>query len=237
MLAPHWTPALLGAVASVFLSALPAQAAPILRAHVQFVGKVPRMGVLKRTDPACGGNKFATEEDVMVGPSGGLRNVLIYVSRGAPPGGKPRDAELTSQACMLRPRVSAVTQGAMIKLSNADAVSHLWHAFVGVKTSFMDNPLAGGQPLIKEVKHNPGEFLRLRDDTHPWMAGFVMVTDNPWFGVTNDAGDVLILDVPSGAYTVTAWHERYGAKSAQVTVAANGYADVKFAFDGQEPKP
>ncbi len=112
---PGWV---VGVTVGLALLAAPAaHAAAILRAHVQFTGKVPRLGPLKRTDPACGGNKFAMEEDVLVGATGGLKNVLVYVSKGgaAAAGGRTRDAELATQACMVRPRVAAVTQGAVLQ--------------------------------------------------------------------------------------------------------------------------
>jgi hypothetical protein len=227
------------AVVLLGLGAPAAHAAAILRAHVQFTGKVPRMGALKRTDPACGGNKFAMEEDVVVGATGGLKNVLVYVSKGgaAAGGGRAKDAELSTQACMVRPRVTAMTQNGMLRVNNADTVGHLWHGFAGVKTAFLEQQAPGSQPLVKETKLQPGEFLRLRDDLKPWMAGFVVVTDNPFFAATNDLGDALVMDLPPGQYTVTAWHERYGAKSVELTVGADGYADARFSFDGTEPRP
>lgn len=214
-----------------------ASAAAILRAHVQFVGKVPRMGQLKRTDPACGGGKFSTDEDVVVGPTGGLKNVLVYVSRGVPPGSKPRDAEFTLQGCMFRPRVAAVTTGAQVRITNTDPVNHLWHAFLGTRTTWLEPHAAGAPALSHDVKDKPGDLWRLRDDQRPWMAAYVMVTDNPYFQVSNDLGDALVMDMPPGNYTVTAWHERYGAKTAEVTVGNDGYADVRFAYDGNEPRP
>jgi hypothetical protein len=227
-----------GVISAVLLGPGLAQAAAILRAHIQFVGKVPRMGLLKRTESACGGNKFATDEDVVVGATGGLKNVLIYVSKGAAPGARARDAELTTQACMIRPRVTAVTHGAQLHLANGDAVGHLWHAFHGVKTELLEMQApAGGPTMSREIKQPPGELLRIRDDQRPWMMGYVMVVDNPYFGVSNDLGDVIVQDMPPGTYTITAWHERYGAKTAELVVGAEGYADVKFAFDGTEPRP
>lgn len=218
-------------------SAVDASAAAILRAHVQFVGKVPRMGALKRTEAACGGQKFATEEDVLVGATGGLKNVLVYVSRGVPAGAKLRDADFTLQSCMFRPRVTAVTTGGLIRITNTDPVNHLWHAFHGTRTLWLDPHAAGAPAVSREVKEKPGDVIRLRDDQRPWMAAFVVVTDNPYFQVSNDLGDALVMEMPAGLYTVTAWHERYGAKTAEVTVGQDGYADVRFAYDGNEPRP
>ena len=40
-------------------------------------------------------------------------------------------------------------------------------------------------------------------------------------------------DLPPGKYTLTAWQERYGAKTAQVTVDADKPTEVSFAYDAK----
>ena len=40
----------------------------------------------------------------------------------------------------------------------------------------------------------------------------------------------MIKDLPAGSYTVTAWHEKLGEKTAQVTVPATGETTADFSF-------
>ncbi len=45
-------------------------------------------------------------------------------------------------------------------------------------------------------------------------------------------------DVPAGTWTVSAWHERYGKQTRQVTVPASGVAKADFVFEerGRPPR-
>jgi hypothetical protein len=63
------------------------------------------------------------------------------------------------------------------------------------------------------------------------MGAFVLVVDGP-AAVSGADGSFEIRGVPPGTYTVSAWHEKLGEKTAQVTVPASGDARVTFAFGG-----
>jgi hypothetical protein len=63
------------------------------------------------------------------------------------------------------------------------------------------------------------------------MGAFVVVVDGP-AAVSGADGTFEIKDVPPGTYTVTAWHEKLGEKTAQVTVPASGAASLDFSFGG-----
>ena len=224
------------ALVALGLSASTAQAA-VIRARVYFTGKFPRMGALKRTDPACGGSKFATDENVLVDMNtGALKNVLVWVSRGAP-ASPPADVEVQTQACMFRPRVVALPVGSTLRINNTDNLPHLWHAFHGIKTVALQKSEPGASPLAFRPELPAGQFLRLRDDARPWMEGFVVAVESASNGVTTDKGEVLLPDLPVGTYMLSAWHERYGLKTQEVTVAADGTVDVKFLYDGTEVRP
>jgi hypothetical protein len=43
-------------------------------------------------------------------------------------------------------------------------------------------------------------------------------------------GKYAVKGLPAGTYTVTAWHEKLGEKTAQVTVPAAGDATADFAY-------
>ena len=45
------------------------------------------------------------------------------------------------------------------------------------------------------------------------MTGYVVVNANPFFAVTGPDGHFKIAGLPPGKYTLTAWQERYGAKT------------------------
>jgi len=71
-----------------------------------------------------------------------------------------------------------------------------------------------------------------RCDVHRWMNSFVGVLDHPFFAVTGADGAFSLKGLPPGTYTVEAWHEKFGTKTASVTIGAKESKDVAFTFSG-----
>jgi hypothetical protein len=67
-------------------------------------------------------------------------------------------------------------------------------------------------------------------DVHGWMNAYVGVLDHPYYAVTKDDGKFTLKDLPAGTYTVEAWHEKLGAQTQSVTLAAKESKDVTFTF-------
>jgi len=42
---------------------------------------------------------------------------------------------------------------------------------------------------------------------HTWMNAQMLVVSHPYYAVTDESGHFELSDVPSGEYTITAWHE------------------------------
>jgi hypothetical protein len=76
----------------------------------------------------------------------------------------------------------------------------------------------------------PEKEVKFKCDVHPWMTAFAFVMDHPFFAVTDEKGMFEIKGLPAGTYTVTAWHEKYGEKSAEVTVKEGEAATEDFTF-------
>ena len=187
---------------------------------VKLTGTPPEMQLTKRqADPFCARTPMK-EEDVIVGPGGGLKNVIVRVTKGltgrydAP----PTPAVVDQSACMYRPRVQGIQLGQPLQIKNSDMTLHNVHGYKGASTLFNQAEIPGLPPMTKQLT-DADQIVKLKCDVHPWMTGFVLVSSHPFFAVTGDDGSFKITGVPPGSYTVEAWHERYGAKTAQVTVA------------------
>ena len=72
--------------------------------------------------------------------------------------------------------------------------------------------------------------MRITCNTHTWMRGFIVVTDE--MGAVSGAdGRFQLTGVPPGTYELKVWHEMLKAAPVTVTVTAGGTADVKLALN------
>jgi hypothetical protein len=199
---------------------------------VRLVGPAPEMQLTKRQgDPFCARTPMKDEE-VLVGPGGALKNVVVRIKAGLtgrydPPAANP---VLDQTACMYRPRVQGAVAGQTLLIKNSDQTLHNIHGFKGPSTLFNQAQIPGMAPISRKVT-DADQVVKFKCDVHPWMTAYVVVSGNPFFAVTGDDGSYKITGVPAGKYTVEAWHERYGTKTTEVTVAADGAAESPFQFN------
>jgi len=187
---------------------------------VKLGGTAPVMELTKRqADPFCAKTPMK-EEDVMVGPGGGLKNVIVRLTTGVSGAyaAPTTPAVVDQSACMYRPRVQGIVVGQPLQIKNSDQTLHNIHGYKGASTLFNKAEIPGLPPMTQQLT-DADQIVKLKCDVHPWMTAFVLVSSHPFFAVTGEDGSFKITGVPAGSYTVEAWHERYGAKTAQVTVA------------------
>jgi len=201
---------------------------------VKLTGTPPEMAMTKRqADPFCARTPMK-EEEVVVGPGGGLKNVVVRVTKGLSGHYDPPAAVATvdQSACMYRPRVQGIVLGQPVQIRNSDQTLHNIHGYKGASTLFNKAEIPGQPPMVHQFK-DADQIVKLKCDVHPWMTGYVAMSSHPFFAVTGADGSFKITGLPPGKYTVEAWHERYGAKTAEITVAADKPAEAAFAFEAK----
>jgi len=62
------------------------------------------------------------------------------------------------------------------------------------------------------------------------MKGYIAVFKHPYFTVTGKDGTFVLKDLPPGNCTITAWQEKLGTLTEQVTVAFSETKELKFVF-------
>jgi hypothetical protein len=67
------------------------------------------------------------------------------------------------------------------------------------------------------------------------MSAVIRVFDNAWFTIPAEDGAYAIADVPPGAHTLVAWHERIGERREKVTIKAGGATQINFTLPVLEP--
>jgi len=162
-----------------------------------------------------------------VSPGGGLKNVFVRLTKGVtgsyPVPSTPAGIDQTD--CMFRPRVQGIMAGQPLTVRNSDQTLHNVHTYKGASTIFNQAEIPGLPPMVKKFD-GPSSIVKFKCDVHPWMTGFVGVTDHPFFAVTGDDGSFTIANVPAGTYTIEAWHERFGSATSDVTVSKDKPAAV-----------
>jgi plastocyanin len=232
--APAATPTPPPSVAPAPVAPAPGGGVGTIKGSVAFTGKAPAETFLNRSaDAFCAKTKMK-DEQIIVNSNATLKNVLVRVTNITGNFDPPKEpATVTQDNCMYRPRVQGVVAGQAVMVKNGDQVLHNVHTYKGTTTLFNQAQVAGSAPIEKKFS-DQNAMLKFKCDVHPWMAGYVSVTNHPFFAVTGDDGAFEIKNVPAGTYKFEAWHEKFGTKTIDVTVAANGTADAKFSYDGTE---
>ncbi len=215
-----------------------AEGSGTITGQVDFTGEAPEMPDLKRdADPFCAKTPMKAET-VVVNENKTLRNVLVRIKPGTVKGPAATEPiKVEQHDCMYRPRIQGAMADQEIMIHNGDPTTHNVHAFdmrtgEGEESLFNLAQPKGAADIKKDA--NGYEVMKFKCDVHPWMIGYIVVTDHPFFSVTGEDGAFKLEKVPAGKYTLEAWHEHYGLKTAEVEVAKDGTAEVKFAFDASE---
>jgi len=186
-------------------------------------------------DPSCAqtrGATPATAENVVAGASGGLANVVVYISQGLT-GNEPAASQpvtISQKGCQYVPHVVAVNVGQHMTVVNEDKTSHNIHPepTQAGNTQWNKSQMAGSAPI--DVSWASQEVsIPVKCNIHPWMRAFIAVVKGP-YGVSSDSGAFKLDNVAPGTYTLTAWQETYGTQTQKVTVAAGKPASADFVF-------
>jgi plastocyanin len=204
---------------------------------VAFAGKAPEAKELPRkADPVCAA-KPMKDNEVIVNGNGTLKDVLVRVAPGAVKGKfstPDQTVSVKQEDCMYVPRVQGAVAGQVVTVENTDKTMHNVHTYRGQETILNQGQPAGSPPIKKDNVAAEPAVLKFKCDVHPWMTGYIVVTDHPFFQTTGSDGSFKLDKVPAGKYTLEAWHSRYGLKTVTVTVEPNKTAEVKFSYDGTE---
>ena len=171
--------------------------------------------------------------DESIVTNGKLANVLVRVSKGLEKSiyNDVPDEEviLDQKGCMYSPRVIAARVNQKVTFVNSDRTFHNVKSVTKKNKGFNIAMPKKNQRKTKTFS-TPELFLKTKCSVHPWMQAFVAILDHPFFSVTSESGKYDLTDLPSGKYTLEAWHEVYGTLTKEIEVKDSKPLKLDFTF-------
>lgn len=204
---------------------------------VTFTGTPPPPRKLLVTkDPEVCGTGERVMEDVSVTEGGALRHVVVYldgIEQGKDWNGLPNGAKLEQRGCAFLPEIAIVPQGKELAITNSDPVPHNIHTYevIGRARRSLFN-VAQPQPstITKAISPRNALTVKVECDLHNFMEGWLFVAATPYVALVDADGRFSLRDVPSGTYTLKAWHPTLGTKEVEVQVEAGQATTASLAF-------
>jgi hypothetical protein len=205
------------AAAASFSGAAHAQQWGDLTGKFVFDGNAPKQEPVNvNKDEQVFGKLGLKDESLLVGPGGGLANVVVYC----------RTADV-----MINPDLAAnVPPKVVYDNKGGKFTPHVLTLWLGKQTLVLHNsdPVAhnsnlqplgdtGVNPLLPPNSSQDHTFNRAQSipaqvgcNIHPWMRGYVLPRPNPYATVSKEDGTFKIEKLPVGQLEFQAWQERMG---------------------------
>jgi plastocyanin len=203
--------------------------------RVTLSGTAPTARVIKvsQSDPLCMVEGGAIRSEIyVVGPDNALQNVFLHVKEGLGDRTFPAPKTpvvLDQVGCRYTPHVFGVQVGQPVEIINSDATIHNVHARPKTNVEFNFSQAVKGRRDTRTFD-KPEVMVPFRCDVHGWMNSYAGVVPHPFFAVSGEDGRFEIKGLPSGTFTIEAWHEQLGLQTQTVTVDGKTGAAVDFTF-------
>ncbi len=221
---------------AAFQNAIESGQVGTISGHALFKGEPPPPKELRVTlnKKTCG--HTYQSESLLVSENGGIQNMvvsLLKIPKGLPVETGDEPIQIDQQRCIFIPHVLLVPAGVEFEALNSDPVSHNFHAIgahnkeiniMQTKTKRRWLPLVFPEP----------DTIEVICDVHSWMKAWIIVTEHPYYALTDADGQFRLENVPEGSYRIKAWHEELGTQPVQ-EVAVTTNQDTKVDFEFSQP--
>lgn len=183
--------------------------------RVSVAGKLPRIQPLQvfKSRSFCGSR--VPNETLLLSKDGGLRNAVVILREPERPNrGQSAKLVLDNIRCAFAPHIQVAPVGSELLLKNSDPILHTVHARLGSETLFNV-----GLPRWRQVTKRLDRVGVVKIDCdvlHTWMSAAIIVTDTPYFAISDERGFFSVAGLPAGVYDVEIWHEKLGAKTRRL---------------------
>lgn len=195
-------------------------------------------------DPAvCAVHEIRSNDLVVDSKTKGVADGVAYLVK--PSGTNPAaekallaktEVEIDQKNCTFVPTTTAMHKDQALEFKSSDAVNHnvRYAAFTNAPFNQILPPNGTTKVTLVAEKTATGGYrpIPLACDIHPWMKGYIMVFDHPFFAVTQPDGSFEIKGVPPGMQNLVVWQGAAGfastgaSRGMPVKVTAGGVTDV-----------
>jgi hypothetical protein len=188
--------------------------------------------IFSDTPQLAAANFIPVTEDVIV-KNGRVANVLVYVNSSdfdkysfEPP---TSPVMIEHQGCQIMPRVLGIQIEQSLLVFNNSQTTHNTNV-QAVTNRPWSKTQAGGAPPIESRFSSTERLIIIKDNQHPWEKAYMSVFAHPFFYVTERDGCYTISGLLPCRYILVAWHEKFGEKRVEITVAAKESKKVDITF-------
>jgi hypothetical protein len=165
-------------------------------------------------------------DQAVVADSQGHLAYAVVTLAGVKAKSAPSETTVTNEKCAFGPRVQIARPNSNVRTTSKDPILHTTNASIGNGRTLFNVALPmPGINIVKPI--GPAGIVRLSCNTHPWMRGWVVVTDDV-AAVTGADGRFTLSDVPPGTYELRVWHEALKGAPQKITVVAGKPTEVSF---------
>ena len=167
-------------------------------------------------------------------PRADASNTVVWIEGprgGANPAGS---LQMAQESKRFVPRTLIVPRQGTVEFPNNDPVFHNVFSVSGANRFDLGLYRSGASKSRSFAE--PG-LVRVYCNIHPQMVGFLMVVDSGFAAVTGRDGAFHFEGVPSGSWTLKAWHEEGTETSVPLTIPLPAAAPVTVSIDTTAYRP
>jgi plastocyanin len=205
-------------------------------AHAGEAGTIAGTLRVPSISPGMSANPYPGRASALPGrhdtPHGLVTDAVIYVDKLSARAeslvaGDPSGRVLAQKNQAFSERVLSCVVGTTVDFPNQDPIFH--NVFSVSPTKRFD---LGKYPRghSKQVTFKKPGLVQVFCDIHPSMACFILVLPNRAFARPDEDGTFALPKLPSGTYTVKAWHPDFGEQAHTIKVPASGEVTLDLEF-------